>query len=70
MKHSEICPVCKGTGIYKEYYDYVNTTGAFSQRTCHGCLGKGWIVIEDSSNPYRHPDQGPEILYNQERSFK
>lgn len=41
MKHSEICPVCKGTGIYKEYYDYVNTTGAFSQRTCHGCLGKG-----------------------------
>ena len=30
MKHSEICPVCKGTGTYKEYYDYVNTTGAFS----------------------------------------
>ena len=49
QNHGEICPVCKGSGIYKEYYDYVHTTGAWSQRTCHGCNGKGWVVIEDKS---------------------
>lgn len=65
MNHSEICPICKGCGIYKEYYDYVNTTGAFSQRTCHGCNGKGWITVPDSYPSYRHPDLGPEIMYNQ-----
>ena len=42
---ADLCPVCKGSGLYKEYYDYATTTGAFSQRTCHGCGGKGWVVI-------------------------
>lgn len=44
-----ICPVCKGSGVY--YTNVTNmsstaTTAAYSH-TCHGCSGKGWIVIED-----------------------
>ena len=47
MNHSEICPVCNGTGLYKEYLDYVSTTGPVSVRTCHGCNGKGWVTVND-----------------------
>ncbi len=41
--HSEICPVCKGTG---KIFDKTNTT-AF--KTCYGCGGKGWVEIRDDS---------------------
>lgn len=64
MQHAEICPVCKGSGIYCEYVDYVHTTGPINKRTCHGCSGKGWITVPDSTPLYRHPDLGPEIIYN------
>lgn len=48
--HSEICPVCKGSGKYKEYWDYNTTTGASYEHTCHGCNGKGWVVVPDVDN--------------------
>jgi hypothetical protein len=32
MSHAEKCPVCEGSGKYKE-------------KICHGCAGLGWIVI-------------------------
>lgn len=32
MTHSEICPVCSGKGKLED-------------KICHGCEGKGWIVI-------------------------
>ena len=32
--HSEICPVCKGSGQYKG-------------KKCHGCDGKGWVALSD-----------------------
>lgn len=35
MAHSEICPVCGGSGEAK--------TGA----TCKGCEGKGWVTVQD-----------------------
>ena len=34
MAHSEICPICKGSGKIKK-------------DTCHGCGGKGWIEVND-----------------------
>lgn len=47
--HTEICPVCKGSGIYIEYrFARGQYTGNFDYsftRTCHGCGGKGWIVV-------------------------
>lgn len=40
VSHSEICPVCKGSGKYKEYYreQSKETSGCTSfcyTRTCH-----------------------------------
>lgn len=38
---AELCPVCLGSGKYK-------------LGTCHGCNGKGWIVIpEDIKLQYK-----------------
>jgi DnaJ-class molecular chaperone len=36
QKHSEICPVCMGKGKIKDGVEEV---------PCHGCSGKGWIVV-------------------------
>lgn len=46
----EICPVCKGTGVYKEYVNYGTSTGGYSEHTCQGCGGKGWITTVEKSN--------------------
>ncbi len=45
MAHSEKCPVCDGTGKYqKDWSD--------EKKTCHGCSGRGWIVIGHELMPY------------------
>lgn len=44
---TEVCPVCKGSGIYKEYFNYSINTAPDIQKTCHGCNGKGWIVVQE-----------------------
>lgn len=41
--HSEVCPLCGGTGLYKEYQNYSSIT--YLSKTCHGCKGKGWISV-------------------------
>lgn len=47
--HTEICPICQGTGKYIEWhFARGQSTGNFDYyftRTCHGCGGKGWIVV-------------------------
>lgn len=48
LNHAEICPVCKGTGKYKEYYNLVSTTNAWTEKFCHGCDGKGWVTVQDA----------------------
>ena len=50
-KHAEICPVCKGTGKYKEYWNYGKTTNVSYEHTCHGCKGIGWITVVDDDTP-------------------
>jgi len=32
--HAELCPVCKGSGKYHN-------------KECHGCNGKGWILVPE-----------------------
>lgn len=41
--YADICPVCGGSGRYKEYIGYSNCT--YSERQCHGCGGKGWVEL-------------------------
>ena len=37
--HSEICPVCEGTGNMND-------------KQCHGCVGKGWVEVNDNQFIY------------------
>ncbi len=39
MAHSEKCPICSGTGKYEK-------------ENCHGCGGRGWIVIRHEPMSY------------------
>ena len=43
MAHSEKCPVCEGQGNTRDEYDKPDE----EPRVCHGCKGKGWIVVHD-----------------------
>lgn len=54
--HSEICPVCGGTGIYKEYQNYSSWT--YMAKTCHGCSGRGWITVPYSKSLYSNFNGG------------
>ncbi len=36
--HAELCPVCDGRGA-------INNELTSQYTTCHGCNGKGWIIV-------------------------
>jgi DnaJ-class molecular chaperone len=46
--HAERCPVCNGAGTLPvtdlEGYPVTNTGGPMT-KPCHGCYGKGWVVV-------------------------
>lgn len=44
--HAELCPVCKGSGKYKKYFTTFSTGAIYTEMTCHGCGGKGWVVVQ------------------------
>lgn len=62
MSHSEICPVCGGSG--KLPAD-TKTTSA-SEKQCHGCGGLGWITVKDEypQYPYSSPIELPSKPYD------
>ena len=39
-----ICPVCSGTGKLPD------STFTSTNKNCHGCSGKGWVEVGDSSS--------------------
>lgn len=43
MAHAETCPLCGGTGNR----DKEDTSSC--PISCHGCYGKGWVSVEDTS---------------------
>ena len=55
MSHSEICPVCNG----KETIDDPDCAASFKQ--CHGCYGRGWIIIYEPAIQFMQPY--PYIVY-------
>jgi len=42
-----ICPVCNGTGKYTRFPDPSGTNAAEYEQICHGCGGKGYVVIPE-----------------------
>lgn len=61
--HAEKCPVCNGTGLVGESYpNYGSSTGGFyTQKTCHSCHGKGWILV---------PDMMPNIIESVDNTYE
>lgn len=51
MNHAEICPVCKGSGKYKQYGEGLSTI-SYYETTCHGCNGKGWVIVPEIKQSY------------------
>ncbi len=50
MNHAEKCPVCNGRGkLPLDLEKGVHGTGELSSysQICHGCGGKGWVVVPD-----------------------
>ena len=56
---AQICPVCNGSGKYRvvkyrnPYSPYPFTSSQieyYNETTCHGCNGKGWIIVPDTIN--------------------
>jgi len=50
MAHAEICPVCRGTGKYKDYMDCNYTATVYIEKICHGCNGSGWVTVGYDDN--------------------
>jgi len=48
-----LCPVCNGTGKYKERDYHV--------QDCHGCEGFGWVEVEEY--PYDYIPYYPPTIY-------
>lgn len=46
MARAQICPVCGGEGKYKG-------------KPCHGCGGKGWILVPGGRLPYPFTPHDP-----------
>jgi DnaJ-class molecular chaperone len=40
---AELCPVCKGDGWLNKVYPIDTASQRYT--LCHGCGGKGWVVI-------------------------
>ena len=61
---AQICPVCRGSGKYKDSKNV--------EQICHGCNGKGWILVPDNPK-IRHikphdpwyPTHKPTITYHE-----
>jgi len=47
--HAELCPVCGGSGKYTEVVLNSDTTAQPQPKTCHGCFGLGWVVVNDET---------------------
>jgi hypothetical protein len=52
MSHAELCPVCKGSGKHQVV-----------DQACHGCDGKGWVTVQDSSEQQTIPYYVPVPYY-------
>ena len=44
-----ICPVCKGEGtLSKKLKGWTTNNNAKKPEICHGCNGKGWVMVPES----------------------
>ena len=66
-KHAEVCPVCKGSGKYRDYTNCNYTATIYVERTCHGCNGTGWITVtDDYTSGWENPPKGTVVFSDSE----
>lgn len=58
MAQAVRCPVCKGTGTVTPPDDGQCTAAPFP-KTCHGCGGRGWVVV-----PAVYPECRRQLPYD------
>ena len=69
-KHAELCPVCKGTGKYKDYTNCNYTSITYIEKTCHGCNGMGWVEVTDEyTSDWGNPPQGTVVFSDSEKDM-
>ena len=69
-KHAEICPVCKGSGKYRDYSNCNHTSTIYVERTCHGCNGIGWVeVVDDYTSDLGTLPQGTIVFSDSEEDM-
>lgn len=56
MNKAELCPVCKGSGIYTKAE--IGTAKEHEKWSCHGCNGTGWVEV-GYDPPHYHPPHWP-----------
>jgi DnaJ-class molecular chaperone len=49
MNHAEKCPVCGGIGKVMSTNYPLPASSAYDT-LCHGCGGRGWIIVNDAPN--------------------
>ena len=49
---AQLCPVCNGSGTIAIPPPKDSTSNIWGSKTCHGCGGKGWIVVEQPTMYY------------------
>ena len=59
-RHAEVCPVCKGSGKYRDYTNCNYTATIYVERTCHGCNGSGY------TSGWENPPQGTIVFSDNE----
>lgn len=74
---AQLCPVCGGSGKYPA----IQTPGNLfklpnkpevtpkDQKQCHGCLGKGWIMLPESKPFIDYPSQGRPLAKQPNKEF-
>jgi len=56
MSHTEICPICGGSGKIEQ------PECTAPVRPCHGCSGRGWVEIWQVEHPLAWPELTRQLL--------
>jgi len=72
---AQLCPVCNGSGQYTKYTFTSNILvpgprkAEGKPKTCHGCQGKGWIMLPESKPFLDYPRQGRPLAKQPNKEF-
>ncbi len=63
-RQAVLCPICMGTGKYKESNSSSWTTIITYYGICHGCDGRGWVEIGEDDVQLANSGSGTKNTKN------